>query len=149
MARQFGGMISIPSELPTTIEKRLNYQSSSRSTKMYKTLCFILLLSLPSQSRAAEDLDSANFWQPKCKSLLNQNSPQDTVSGACMGIALMLKTAGRSLEPPMRVCIPADATLLQIIRVITKAIDEHPELMHEPFIALAIKASQISWPCQE
>ena len=98
---------------------------------------------------AEENLDSANYWQPKCKLLLSPHSSQDTVAGGCIGFMLMIKAMGHNFQAPFRVCVPPDATIDQMLRVVTKTIDEHPEQMHKPFILLAIVASQTAWPCEK
>jgi hypothetical protein len=115
---------------------------------MYRTLLVLAILVFSSIAHADENRDSANFWQPKCKSLLVSQS-QDTVAGACIGIMLMLKSMGRNFNAPLKVCVPPDATIDQMLRVVTKSIDEHPEQMHRPFIVLAIVASQTAWPCEK
>jgi hypothetical protein len=103
-----------------------------------------LLLSSPGH---AEDQNSATFWQPKCKSLLLPKSG-DVVSGACMGMMLVLKSTGHLLHGEARVCVPLDTTIEQMLRVITNFIDAQPELAHLPFVDLSIYAMRAAWPCK-
>jgi hypothetical protein len=99
-------------------------------------VCSVVLGLWPSISGAEEDRNSGNFWQPRCKAVIEQDS-SEFVGGACLGIALMLKSYGRLLENPYKVCIPEDATMTQILRVITTWVDQHPSKMHQPFTVLA------------
>jgi hypothetical protein len=101
---------------------------------MYRTLLLVTLLLLPSLSQAEEETNSGNFWQPKCKAVL-ADQRQNTLGGACIGIALVLKSMGRHFEQPNKVCIPEDAPVSQILQVITKGLDERPALLNEKFIS--------------
>jgi hypothetical protein len=114
---------------------------------MYRALLILAVL-LSSSCAYAEDNNSANFWQPKCKSLLVHPITEDTVAGGCIGVMMMLKSIGSFLQPPRKVCVPSDATIEQMLRVVTKSIDEHPERTHELFVRLAIEATQAAWPCK-
>jgi hypothetical protein len=108
-----------------------------------------VLLSFSATGHAEEDNNSGMFWQPKCKALLNGAPSPNKLTVACGGMIMALKGLGSYLEPPLRTCIPEDATILQMARVITKAIDEHPEQINRQFLELAIEAMQNAWPCQK
>jgi hypothetical protein len=93
-------------------------------------------------------VNSGNYWQPRCKAVL-ANQSQNTINGACIGIALMIKSMGRLFENPNKICVPEDATVSQILQVITKGLDDRPALLNEPFIALAVAATRTAWPCKK
>jgi hypothetical protein len=109
-------------------------------------LIILVLLLLPARAPASE-FDSANYLLPKCKLLLSDKSA-GTESGICMGVMLTFKSTGAFLANDVRVCVPEDATLRQMIRVVVKYIEERPEKMHVPFVALALLALRDAWPCR-
>jgi hypothetical protein len=45
-------------------------------------------------------------------------------------------------------CVPDNATLLQLARVLVKWLREHPERLHEPKSTLTMAAFKDSFPCQ-
>jgi hypothetical protein len=63
-------------------------------SRIMPLVAIAMLLALPA---LAQDHNSANFWQPKCKDVLRPNGG-DVVSGACMGMMLVIKSTGHLLE---------------------------------------------------
>ena len=96
---------------------------------------------------AGEDLESANHLLPKCKLLLKEKIYENTESGICIGIMLTLKATSGFYEGKLKSCVPDDATIEQIIRVVVKYADGHPEQTHLPLIPMALVALQGAWPC--
>jgi hypothetical protein len=45
-------------------------------------------------------------------------------------------------------CIPKSVTMGQMIAVVVKYVDEHPEDMHSEFLFLAHEALLTAWPCK-
>jgi hypothetical protein len=45
-------------------------------------------------------------------------------------------------------CIPKGVTMGQMIAVVVKYVDEHPEDMHSEFLFLAHEALLTAWPCK-
>jgi hypothetical protein len=75
---------------------------------MYRVLVvFLLLWALSAQ--AAEDYESANVILPKCKMLQRDNAPQDNMAGLCLGILLMFKSIGPSLEGSLKTRVPRES----------------------------------------
>jgi Rap1a immunity proteins len=54
------------------------------------------------------------------------------------------------LQPhvPLPFCIPDEVTRGQVVRVVIKYIDQHPEQTHELFGFLAYDALKEAWPCK-
>ena len=116
--------------------------------KMRRAFLILSALLISPLAHAAEENISANFWQPICKSTLRVDPPPDALAGVCVGMMLALKAVGSSLEPPLKTCVSDNATMQQMVQVVTKTIDERPELMDESFIMVAIVATQKAWPCK-
>lgn len=65
-----------------------------------------------------------------------------------MGVMLTFKSTGPFYAKDVRMCVPEDATLGQMIRVVVKYIEERPAEMHLLFVALAMLALRDAWPCK-
>ena len=45
-------------------------------------------------------------------------------------------------------CLPSNATLDQIARVVVNIMQKNPQIMHLPFPMIVIAAFNAAWPCQ-
>jgi hypothetical protein len=105
------------------------------------------LWSAPAQSEEMVDV-SANGFMPGCRFYFRQGGARAHEmqlvydSGRCHGFvsAVALTDSG--------VCLPAGATLDQMMRVVTQYVDARPERAHEAFATLAQEALRAAWPCK-
>jgi Ssp1 endopeptidase immunity protein Rap1a len=67
--------------------------------------------------------------------------------GACAGAMVALLGVAGHLNPEFSFCPPSGENAGQMARVVVAGMDIHPQLMHEPFIALAITILRDTWPC--
>jgi hypothetical protein len=94
--------------------------------------------------------NSANALFQGCKAAA-QNEKVDpqtaTVASYCNGVIYALASVSDLLSNPMqRSCVPAISTG-QMMRVVVKFIDDHPERLHENFVQLALEVFHRTWPC--
>jgi Ssp1 endopeptidase immunity protein Rap1a len=104
------------------------------------------LWSAPAHS---EQVDfSANGFMPGCRFFIERGGAARARemqlvydSGRCHGFvsAVALTDLG--------VCLPAGATIDQMMRVVVRYVDARPERAHEAFATLAQEALRAAWPC--
>jgi hypothetical protein len=114
-------------------------------------------------ANAADDFDPANFMLPYCKLTqkeLSANSENAYFSGRCRGMVnaisemlVMLKRAqdkgGMQVDRTFCIDIPQGATNGQVLEVVLKYGETHPEDTKGTFIALAVAALRLAWPCKK
>jgi hypothetical protein len=71
---------------------------------------------------------------------------QGTCLGVMAGIQFLATEATKDTDHP--VCIPADATLGQILGVVVRYLHQKPHRLHESFMYLALAAVAEAWPCK-
>jgi hypothetical protein len=71
---------------------------------------------------------------------------QGTCLGIIAGIQFFSKEATKDTRYP--VCIPADATLGQILSVVVRYLHQKPDRLHQTFMYLAMAAVAEAWPCK-
>jgi hypothetical protein len=49
--------------------------------------------------------------------------------------------------PMLRVCVPAESTRLQLVKIFSKYVDDHPEISHQPFAIIARQSLAEAFPC--
>jgi hypothetical protein len=108
-------------------------------------LASVLFLTLTSAE--ARDVDTGNFFLPWCQKAIS--NPVDFASGVCMGIVRATSIMGRTIEGPLHLCVPDEATNGQMLRIVVRYLDEHPEELHLPFQILAWRALSGAWPCSK
>jgi Rap1a immunity proteins len=110
----------------------------------YAVAILLLALTIPA---SAEDTNSANYYLPGCKGLLD-NRMTSGVSvyqqGRCGGyVASLVYGVGEQ-----DFCPPKGVSIGQAVAVVVKYIEARPERMHEDFGKLALEALKEAWPCQ-
>jgi hypothetical protein len=91
---------------------------------------------------AAENLDSANYWLPRCKDFIAANSNRELEGqGVCAG-----RVEALSLASCVR--IPDGVTVAEAVGVVVRYIEERRQRMDESFNALALEALHDAWPCK-
>jgi len=113
-------------------------------------VCGVLALSVTAAS-AAEDIRSANYWLPRCKVLVAgdfKKMPDPPTPTMCLGMVIGIASVlGEDPRGYWCADIPAGVTPEQLVRVVVKAIESKPELMHRKFPYLAMMALRENWPC--
>jgi hypothetical protein len=105
-------------------------------------VAILLVLTMPA---SAQDINSANFYLPGCKGILDPR--EDTPmwkKGHCAGFVAGLGYAVRGKD----FCPPDGVTTAQAVAVVVKYIEARPERMHEEFGDLALEALTAAWPCK-
>ena len=107
-------------------------------------IAILLALTVPA---SAQDPDSANFYLPGCKGLLD-NRMTSGVSvyqqGRCGGYVASLVYG----EGGQEFCPPKGVSIGQAVTVVINYIEARPERMHEQFGDLALEALTAAWPCK-
>lgn len=67
--------------------------------------------------------------------------------GACFGRITALDDLQPFLDEPIRYCAPKEVTIGQMIRVVVRHLETHPDRLHENFTRMAMLALKITWPC--
>jgi hypothetical protein len=117
---------------------------------------------VPMQEAAAEPHSAADMLA-ECQALLSSakaTADPDAIeldnsfsTGSCWGAFLSiqqlvtLRQAG-SRTPMFRVCVPEDATLVQIIKIFESFARRHPEREGEPFTIVAIAGLHEAFRCR-
>ena len=111
-----------------------------------------LLAALPVASSTValgQQDSSANAYYLGCKAFAQDRFGQASAvsQGGCAGaMAALLGVAGH-LKPEFDFCPPSGVNAGQMARVVVAGMDIHPQLMHWPFIALALMILRDTWPC--
>jgi Rap1a immunity proteins len=100
-----------------------------------------------------EDVSSANYVMAGCREFVDTlNTSRATrlplQFGYCSGIVHAIALISLSQPGSMKICLPRSVNRGQLVRVVTKYIDERPERLHEQFVFLAIEALRTAWPCK-
>lgn len=112
---------------------------------------------------AEEDTHSAHFMLPYCKLSSRQTmatSRNALIYGQCFGmisgIVMMTEllrharaTGKAELDPALCVELPGDMTILQLIDLVVKYGEAHPDQTGNRFEFLAFNALHDAWPCQK
>src|SRR5262245_53123144 len=108
--------------------------------------------------QAATQAYSANFMVPHCRRFIAQQdaaqpSTPDSVNalyqGMCTGIVSTVFYFAQLYPEQFRVCVPKGSNVGQVIRMVVKFADNHPEHLHEDFRLVAMVALQDGWPCKK
>jgi len=90
-------------------------------------------------SAIAEDIESGNFWLMLCK---NEST---FCTGYVAAMAHMQGLYRQNINAIGRP--PKGVTVGQNLKVITRYLEDHPAELHQPFILLAVRALNESFPC--
>jgi hypothetical protein len=114
-----------------------------------KTLRYALLLCvLATPAAAGSDASSGNYMLPHCQALVRGDIPNIGVfAGHCAGAISALVYVGEVLPDQDRFCPPLNTTAGQHQRVVVTYLERNPQLLHQDFRDLALKAMREAWPC--
>jgi hypothetical protein len=71
--------------------------------------------------------------------------------GFCWGAFAAIQTASGFIsadQPVLRICAPTEATRVQYIKIFSRYVDQHPEIAHNDFAAIAQRALSDAFPCR-
>jgi hypothetical protein len=118
----------------------------------------------PSNAPQSSIPRTGNDFLQQCSRLNDpETAPSSYEIGVCMGyvfgtldtlvytqgnIRSMPEISSKSANIAVPICIPADSTPAQAVRIILKWLDAHPEKLHYPIYVLAEFALHDAFPCQ-
>jgi hypothetical protein len=124
-------------------------------------ICGVLTALVITGAIAAEDISSTSYMLHYCKLTdkeMNANTRNAIAFGRCHGMA---QTIGElfvavrdmqaqgvyQLHPAFCTTMPKSATSTELVDVVLKYAEAHPEHTHLPFIPFAMIAIRNTWPC--
>jgi hypothetical protein len=130
---------------------------------MRRLMVMVLVLAAlgPAAAYAEQERGSANYMLPLCRAWLkivdkDAEAIKDllrtdavvrlTAAGMCAGVVIGVLESLHSLELS---CPPDGLTNDQLVRMVVRAIESHPETMHEDFAVRARVVMMASWPCRK
>jgi hypothetical protein len=111
-----------------------------------------LLAALPVASSTValgQQSSRAEAYYLGCKAFAQDrfNQASAVSQGGCAGAMSALLGVAGHLKPEFEFCPPSGVNAGQMARVLVAGMDIHPQLMHGPFIELAITIFRDTWPC--
>jgi hypothetical protein len=100
---------------------------------------FVLAMSMP-----VDASDTGNDLASKC--LMDEGDKLNLMY--CLGLVRGFADAWTVLSPTS-FCLPKESTTGQLVKVITKYMDEHPEGLHDSYGLQIVKALKKAFPCKE
>ena len=70
------------------------------------------------------------------------------LGGYCLGLVHGVSDVAQVLGSPPLVCYPSGGTNSQLVRVVVKFLNDHPEALHKPDTVLVLEALNDAYPCQ-
>ena len=108
-----------------------------------------ILVALTAPTGAADGLRSASRLLPGCKVAIDDDPTRhstgvEILAAYCLGYVDGLSKLSSAAA---RFCMPAEATVGQLVRVVVKDVEAHPARHNEDFGDLALEALEKEWPC--
>ena len=85
---------------------------------------------------------SANYVGAGCRDFIAHRPVNAYAQGLCAGKVEAVGVFARGI------CLHPEVTVGQMIRVVTRYIDDRPARLHEDFMTLAEEAMRQAWPCR-
>lgn len=108
-----------------------------------------VLISLSNARAADSGLQAQRSCSRAANDRLGNTIIEGAATGACVGMVSTIWILGRHLTENARFCIPEGARPELGLKVFLKYLGDHPELLHEADVFLAIWAFREAWPCQK
>jgi Ssp1 endopeptidase immunity protein Rap1a len=99
--------------------------------------------------------DTGNALLPSCREWVDRKAPHTkddaALQGLCAGLIVGTGrfSAQRGIPANFRSCTPLETTNDQLIRVVVRFMENHPERLQLPLVILTILALQEAWPCKD
>ena len=119
-----------------------------RTGRLFGLITAVLASGIFPPASAQEDVRSANWVLPSCRSLLAGTGGDDLDfrAGVCAGVVGTFRDLGSGAVPPY--CIPDVVATGQVVRVVVAFIERNPAQMNEWFGVLVLEALRGAWPCK-
>jgi hypothetical protein len=122
--------------------------------------CGALVALTVTTARAEEDKNSAGYMLPYCKISplqVQKSSPYDAyLHGQCYGVVSamrnmlpLVKALDRDKLVPFCADIPAGSVMIELVGVVIRYGNMHPELTHIDFQGFVLEAFHQKWPCKD
>ena len=120
---------------------------------VYAALFLIIGNTNSSASTALEVNSSCHYFSNIVVSNSNFQMKQDFATGLCWGAFEVIQNIVRiqfngEKNPTLNICVPPTSTRIQLIKIVMKYIDNHPEVLNEEFTFVAYRALLNSYPCK-
>jgi hypothetical protein len=110
----------------------------------YLLALFIALAS--GHSASAQIYRSGSDLLEGCRDLV---ANRETAPGVyCLATVIATRNLAQYLMESMRSCPPTETTNGQVVRLVTKYMEDHPERLHEPHQAVILLALRETYPCK-
>jgi hypothetical protein len=118
-----------------------------RTSRLFGLIAAVLASCIFHSASAEEDVRTANWVLPGCRSFLDGNTGGDLAfrAGVCAGVVGTFRDLGSGAVPPY--CIPDVVATGQVVRVVVAFIERNPARMNEWFGVLVLEALRDAWPC--
>jgi len=91
-----------------------------------------------------------NCIETEKETTINNALPSGLCLGYIRGVSDLHSTLSRNLLPKPLFCSPKNATAGQLVKIVIKFLNEHPEIMlHEPASGLVLCALIEAFPCPD
>lgn len=114
---------------------------------MKKLFIIVALLSVPDKVGAMDFDYTGQYFLKACSQLTTpvRDNYNPFEAGKCAGAVETMFYFSSTFGS----CIPNGATIGQTTRVIIKYLNNNPELLHQAYFDLSIKALREVWPCRK
>lgn len=116
---------------------------------MIARLALVLCLLVPTFAWA--DDNSGNSFERGCRMAIAREEASDLYEaarvGECLGAMRTISILNNYLDPRLKYCPPKGATTGQLIKIVLKYMDDHPEQMNKDFVHLSLIAINSVWAC--
>ena len=116
-----------------------------------KTIFGMLAVVVPMANPAAADKadNSANHYLLACRDFLKGHLQKNPFrQGQCAGIIEALDESAPFMPSGRAACTPDGVTVGQVVAVVVRWLENHPQRGDERFISLALLALHDEWPCK-
>ena len=124
--------------------------------RIVRVIIMAVLVASVSEAAAqqpSQDFSRGNDLFHGCKVLSEGGTADAQLQSAgmfCAGFAFGLASVGRYLSVPgLRSCAPATLTAPQLVSVIVKYVEAHPERMSQDARQATLEAFHDAWPCSD
>ena len=120
-----------------------------------RSVTAMLFLLTASPATAETALEMQSWCRPVANAQIRENGdilmPSNQETGFCWGAFAGIQdfVIWRNYDGTqiLKLCVPFGATRLQLVKTFEKYVDDNPNIAHEPFTLVAVKAFVAAFPC--
>jgi hypothetical protein len=122
-----------------------------RGLRLWLTFAFLIAATPASAEKALE----VQSW---CRNIAHAPLTEHKVylnrtfeDGFCWGAFAAIQAASNFIyadQHVLKICVPTEATRVQHIKIFSHYVDQHPDLAHNDFAAVAQRALSDAFPCR-